>query len=68
MGLEDYQIVDIRRLRENFPEELQKYMDSEIASCFHLYCETFHAAGWTKVDDVEFIRWATKSPLENERA
>lgn len=67
MGLENYQIADIKRLRGNFPE-LQKYMDSEIASCFHCYCEIFHAAGWTKVNDVEFIRWATKSPLENERA
>jgi len=65
--LEDYQVADVRRLRENYPE-FMGYLDDEIANCFSLYCEMFHAAGWTKVNDDEFVTWATKSPIENMKS
>ena len=61
--LQDFKAADIRRLREGFPA-LAKYLDEEIAHCFECFCEMFHGAAWTTVDDAEFVRWATTAPLD----
>lgn len=62
-SLADYQAKTVRELRNGFPG-MRFYLDAEIAQCYSQYCEMFHGASWTKVDSEDFVRWATKSPLD----
>ena len=59
--LKDYQADDIRRLRQSFTE-LRGYLDDEIANCYSLYSEMFHAAGWGTFDDAAFVKWDSLYP------
>lgn len=62
--LKEFQRKDIRQFREKYPQ-INKYLDEEIANCFSWYCELFHAASWTTVEDNKFIEWAFTLPIDN---
>jgi len=63
MILNEHMLEDIRKLRKN-NAVLMGYLDCEIADCVNLYCEMFHGAAWTEIEEAVFIRWATTSPIE----
>lgn len=61
-GLKSPERETVRKLRIKF-DVLRDYLDDEIAGAYHVYCETFYAAGWTDVNEEAFIQWATTPPL-----
>jgi hypothetical protein len=61
--MRDYESKTIKKLRHAYPSEFSSHLDDEIAHAYHVYCEMFHAAGWTEVPPKEFMEWATTPPI-----
>lgn len=63
MILPPHRAETIRKLRINH-EQFRPYLDTEIAHVYSVYCEMFHCAGWTVVDEQDFVKWAFSCPME----